>query len=167
MDVIRMLLVECCNGWCVVLNHYDLGLYVESWLKSFVISRLPGLWELKYRNLIASVIVFVLTFLWFGRFCYRHHKLLSPWEGPFIVSKVTWLGSFELMTEDGIPVRNSWHISQLQRFYAWRFKIDFFNPHTQEYHIIEVHDQYNKDNIHRQHLSYRTTQSRVIQPGWE
>ena len=70
MDVIRMLLMKCCNGWCVVLNHYGLGLYVESWLKSFVISRLPGLWELKYRNLITSVIVFVLTFLWFGRFCY-------------------------------------------------------------------------------------------------
>jgi len=56
------------------LNHYDLGLYVESWLKSFVISGLPGLWELKYRNLIASVIVFVLTFLWFGRFCYSWHQ---------------------------------------------------------------------------------------------
>ena len=41
-----------------MLNHYDLGLYVESWLKSFMISGLPGLWELKYRNLIASVIVF-------------------------------------------------------------------------------------------------------------
>ena len=38
---------------CCVLNHYDLGLYVESWLKSFVIFGLPGLWKLKYRNLIA------------------------------------------------------------------------------------------------------------------
>ena len=56
-----------------LLNHYGLGLYVESWLKSFVISGLPGLWELKYRNLIASVIVFVLTFLWFGRLCYIGH----------------------------------------------------------------------------------------------
>jgi hypothetical protein len=26
MDVIRMLLVNCCNEWCAVLNHYDLGL---------------------------------------------------------------------------------------------------------------------------------------------
>jgi hypothetical protein len=25
MDVNRMLLVKCCNEWCVVLNHYDLG----------------------------------------------------------------------------------------------------------------------------------------------
>ena len=41
-------------------------------LKSFVISGLPGLWELKYRNLITSVIVFVVTFLWFGRFCCTH-----------------------------------------------------------------------------------------------
>jgi len=46
-----------------LLNHYGLGLYVESWLKSFVIFGLPGLWELKYINLITSVIVFVLTFL--------------------------------------------------------------------------------------------------------
>ena len=46
-----------------LLNHYGLGLYVESCLKSFVIFGLPGLWELKYINLITSVIVFVLTFL--------------------------------------------------------------------------------------------------------
>jgi hypothetical protein len=63
MDVIRMPLVKCCNEWCVVLNHYDLGLYVESCLKSLEISGLLGLWELKYRNLITSVIVFVLMFL--------------------------------------------------------------------------------------------------------
>ena len=42
-----------------MLNHYGLGLYIESCLKSFVISGLPGLWELKYRNLITSVIVFL------------------------------------------------------------------------------------------------------------
>jgi hypothetical protein len=43
-----------------VLNHYDLGLYVESCLKSFEISELPGLWDLKYRNLITSVIFLYL-----------------------------------------------------------------------------------------------------------
>jgi hypothetical protein len=47
-----------------------------------------------------------------------HHKLLRPWEGPFIISRVTESGSYKLITEDGVPVRNSWHISQLQRFYA-------------------------------------------------
>jgi hypothetical protein len=31
------------------------------------------------------------------------HKLLSPWEGPFIVARVIKLGSFELMTEEGTP----------------------------------------------------------------
>jgi hypothetical protein len=46
------------------------------------------------------------------------HKLLSPWEGPFIISKVTRPGSFELMTEDGTPIKNSWHIDQLWRFHA-------------------------------------------------
>jgi hypothetical protein len=35
------------------------------------------------------------------------HKLLSPWEGPLIVSKVTRPGSFELMTEDGVPIKNT------------------------------------------------------------
>jgi hypothetical protein len=43
-----------------VLNHYDLGLYVESCLKSFEISGLSGLWELKYKNLITLVIVLYL-----------------------------------------------------------------------------------------------------------
>jgi hypothetical protein len=46
------------------------------------------------------------------------HKLLSPWEGSFIVSKVTRLGSFELVTKDVDPIPNSWNIDQLQRFYA-------------------------------------------------
>ena len=46
------------------------------------------------------------------------HKLLSPWEGPFIVAKVTRPSSFELITEDGIPVPNTWRIDQLRRFYA-------------------------------------------------
>jgi hypothetical protein len=60
MDVICMPLAKCCNEWRVVLNHYNLGLYVKSCLKSFEISRLPGLWELKYMNLITSVIVLYL-----------------------------------------------------------------------------------------------------------
>jgi hypothetical protein len=41
------------------------------------------------------------------------HKLLSPWEGPFIVTKVTRPGTYELITEYEIQVKNSWHISQL------------------------------------------------------
>jgi hypothetical protein len=46
------------------------------------------------------------------------HKLLSPWEGPFIIVKVTGPGTYKLMTEDGIEVRNTWHINQLRRFYV-------------------------------------------------
>jgi hypothetical protein len=46
--------------WFVMLNHYDLGLYV-GW---FEISRdfvgLPELYRIKCENLITSVIVFVL-----------------------------------------------------------------------------------------------------------
>jgi hypothetical protein len=46
------------------------------------------------------------------------HKLLSPWEGPFIVAKVSRPGTYKLMTKDREEVRNTWHISQLRRFYA-------------------------------------------------
>ena len=46
------------------------------------------------------------------------HKLLSPWEGPFIVTKVTRPGTYKLTAEDGKEVSNTWHISQLRRFYA-------------------------------------------------
>jgi hypothetical protein len=46
-----------------MLNHYDLGLYV-GW---FEISRdfigLSELYELKYENLITSVIIFILVLL--------------------------------------------------------------------------------------------------------
>jgi hypothetical protein len=31
-----------------------------------------------------------------------HHTLLSPWKGPFIIAKVTGIGTYELMTEDEI-----------------------------------------------------------------
>jgi hypothetical protein len=47
-----------------------------------------------------------------------HHKLLSPWEGLFIITKVSGPGTYKLMTEDGEEVKNMWHISQLRRFYA-------------------------------------------------
>ena len=47
-----------------------------------------------------------------------HHKLLSPLEGPFIVTKVIGPGTYKLITEDGKEVNNTWHISQLRRFYV-------------------------------------------------
>jgi hypothetical protein len=46
------------------------------------------------------------------------HKLSSPWEGPFIVAKVTGPGSYLLQTLEGEDVSNSWNIDQLCRFYA-------------------------------------------------
>jgi hypothetical protein len=45
-------------------------------------------------------------------------KLSSPWEGPFIVAKVTGPGSYRLQTLEGEDVNNSWNIDQLCRFYA-------------------------------------------------
>jgi hypothetical protein len=46
------------------------------------------------------------------------HKLSSPWEGPFSVSKVTGPGSYRLQTLQGDNISNSWNIDQLCRFYA-------------------------------------------------
>ena len=45
------------------------------------------------------------------------HKLDSPWEGPFIVSKVTDPGSYRLQTMSDADVDNSWNIEHLCRFY--------------------------------------------------
>ena len=44
-------------------------------------------------------------------------KLMSPWEGPFVVKEVTRPGSFHLAFEDGTEVPNSWSIEHLRRFY--------------------------------------------------
>jgi hypothetical protein len=46
------------------------------------------------------------------------HKLSSPWEGPFTVTKVTGPGSYRLQTLEGEDVNNSWNVDQLCRFYA-------------------------------------------------
>jgi hypothetical protein len=41
------------------------------------------------------------------------HKLSSPWEGLFSVSKVTGLGSYRLQTLEGDDICNLWNIDQL------------------------------------------------------
>jgi hypothetical protein len=46
------------------------------------------------------------------------HKLSSPWEGPFIVAKVTGLGSYRLQTLEGEDINNSLNVDLLCRFYA-------------------------------------------------
>ena len=46
------------------------------------------------------------------------HKLSSPWEGPFSISKVTGPGSYRLQTLEGDDINNSWNVDQLCRFYA-------------------------------------------------
>jgi hypothetical protein len=46
------------------------------------------------------------------------HKLSSPWEGPFSISKVTRPGSYYLQTLEGDDISNLWNIDQLCRFYA-------------------------------------------------
>jgi hypothetical protein len=46
------------------------------------------------------------------------HKLNSPWEGPFIVAKLTGPGSYRLQTLEGDDINNSWNVDQHYRFCA-------------------------------------------------
>ena len=46
------------------------------------------------------------------------HKLVTPWEGPFMIKEVTRPTSYRLAHLDGMDVPNSWHIDKLRRFYA-------------------------------------------------
>jgi hypothetical protein len=45
------------------------------------------------------------------------HKLNSRWEGPFVVKKVTRLGSYRLQYPEGKDVPNSWNIQNLRKLY--------------------------------------------------
>ena len=45
------------------------------------------------------------------------HKLNLPWEEPYIVSKVTGLGSYRLQHASGEDIENPWKIEHLCRFY--------------------------------------------------
>jgi hypothetical protein len=46
------------------------------------------------------------------------HKLSSPWEGLFIVARVTGPGSYRLQTLEGDDISNLWNVDQLCRFYT-------------------------------------------------
>jgi hypothetical protein len=38
------------------------------------------------------------------------HKLLPPWEGPYVVVKVLKPGTYKLANEDGEELTNAWNI---------------------------------------------------------
>jgi hypothetical protein len=45
------------------------------------------------------------------------HKLSPPWEGSFVVAKVTRPGSYRLTQMDDTEVGNSWNIEHLRKLY--------------------------------------------------
>jgi hypothetical protein len=47
------------------------------------------------------------------------HKLSTPWEGPFIVTKVISLSTYRLQWGDGQGVPNPWNVEHLRRFYPY------------------------------------------------
>jgi hypothetical protein len=45
------------------------------------------------------------------------HKLMPPWDGPFVVAKVLKPGTCKLANSQGEVYNNAWNIRQLRRFY--------------------------------------------------
>ena len=45
------------------------------------------------------------------------HKFTPLWEGPYIIAKVLWPGSYKLKDSDGNIFTNAWNIENLRRFY--------------------------------------------------
>jgi hypothetical protein len=45
------------------------------------------------------------------------HKLMPPWEGPFVIAKVLKPGTYKLANSQGEVYSNAWNIQQLHRFY--------------------------------------------------
>ena len=45
------------------------------------------------------------------------HKLTPPWEGPFIITKISKPGTYKLANDQGEVYNNAWNIQQLRRFY--------------------------------------------------
>jgi hypothetical protein len=45
------------------------------------------------------------------------HKLMPPWEGPFIIAKILKPGTYKLANSQGETYSNAWNIRQLRRFY--------------------------------------------------
>jgi hypothetical protein len=41
---------------------------------------------------------------------------LPPWEGPYIIHEVLWLGMYKIKYEDGRVVTNAWNIEHLRPF---------------------------------------------------
>ena len=48
-----------------------------------------------------------------------HKKLESPWEGPYVITKVIPGGAYLLKdVKSGIKYSNPWNVAQLRRFYV-------------------------------------------------
>jgi hypothetical protein len=47
----------------------------------------------------------------------RRHKLMPPWERPFIIAKTLKPGTYKLANSQGEIYSNAWNIRQLRRFY--------------------------------------------------
>jgi hypothetical protein len=67
---------------------------------------------IRHRSFVVADLVLRRILMEEGR-----HKLSPLWEGAFIVSEVTWPGSYRLTQMDGTEVGNLWNIEHLRKFY--------------------------------------------------
>lgn len=44
-------------------------------------------------------------------------KLMPNWEGPYKVIDTPRIGTYKLQDLDGSVIKNTWHASQLRRYY--------------------------------------------------
>jgi hypothetical protein len=80
------------------------------------------------------------------------HKLLSPWEGPFIIAKIIGPGTYKLIIKDGIQSEIHGTSASYEDSTPKKHRTD--SSIAREYYVIKIHDQSNKDNVPHQYLSY-------------
>nr|XP_017250755.1 PREDICTED: uncharacterized protein LOC108221384 [Daucus carota subsp. sativus] len=47
----------------------------------------------------------------------KQGKLMPNWEGPYTVVEIVRPGTYKLAASDGSPIKNTWHASQLRKYY--------------------------------------------------
>jgi hypothetical protein len=56
-------------------------------------------------------------------------ELSLPWEGPYLVAKVIWPGSYRLQEINDVIFPNAWNKEQLRKFSPLSFLVCFFLPY--------------------------------------
>ena len=67
-----------------------------------------------------------------------HHKLESPWEGPYIIHEIIGGAYYRLRDPDtGGVYKNPWNVALLRKFYA--YEILLYNKAIQPYSVLTIY----------------------------